>query len=145
METFFEGVKQAMFRPINKAAISIMAVFTLLWGVWVGNPWWSVFNQADIFNAMQFLAPEYVWGLGALAVGVTMLHGVIKMSYNSLRLGAQTGFYFWLFASINFFIGDWKNTGGITLLMIAIYCGYIALNLAINKPEYEEIYDTESD
>ena len=122
-----------MFKPINTAAISILGVFSLLWGFWVAVPWWDVFNQAEIFEFMTVLMPEWLWGVIAMAVGITMLWGVARNSWKSLITGALTGFYFWLFAAINFFIGDWQNTGGITLLMVAVYCGYIALNLRINK------------
>lgn len=138
MERFVDGVKQAMFRPINKAAISIMGVFTLLWGFWVANPFWDVFTTAPLFHFMAALAPEWVWGGAALIVGMIMMYGIIKMSYRSLLRGAQVGFYFWIFASINFFLGDWQNTGGITLFMIAFYCAYITLNLAINKEYFIE-------
>jgi hypothetical protein len=138
MESFIDGIKSALFKPINKAAISIMGVFTVLWGFWVGNPFWAVFEQAPIFMIMAFLAPEWAWGVAAIIVGLTMLYGVFKMAYRPLVHGARVGFYFWMFASINFFIGDWQNTGGITLLMIALYCGYIALNLSINREQYQE-------
>jgi len=138
MESFLDGLKRALFRPINKAAISIMGAFTLLWGIWVANPLWAVFSTAPLFNAMSVLAPEWVWGTVAIIVGITMLWGVIRMSYRSLMSGALVGFYFWIAGSICFFLGDWQNTGGITLLMIALYCGYIALNLRVNKVEFEE-------
>lgn len=141
MESFLDGLKRALFRPINKAAISIMASFTLLWGCWVANPWWTVFTTAPLFNAMSLLAPEWVWGVTAIVVGIAMLAGVIRMSYRSLMMGASAGFYFWICASIAFFLGDWQNTGGITLLMIALYCGYIALNLRVNC---EEFHDSEA-
>lgn len=138
MESFIDGLKSALFKPINKAAISIMGAFTVLWGLWVCNPFWTVFTQAPLFQVMAFVAPEWVWGIAAVIVGISMLYGVIQMAYSPLVAGARTGFYFWMFASICFFIGDWKNTGGITLLMIALYCGYIALNLSINREKYQE-------
>lgn len=133
-----EKIQEAMFRPINTAAISILGMFSLLWGVWVINPWWTVFDNAHIFDFMTVLMPEWVWGALAILVGCTMLFGVVRNSYQSLRWGALTGFYFWLFGAITFFLGDWQNTGGITLLMVALYCGYIALNLQINKDSLKE-------
>jgi hypothetical protein len=133
---FIEKIQEAMFKPINTAAISILGVFSLLWGFWVANPWWTVFDQAEIFEFMTILMPEWLWGAIAIAVGAVMMIGVLYNSYRSLLIGALTGFYFWLFGCINFFLGDWQNTGGITLLMIAIYCGYIALNLRINKKKF---------
>lgn len=132
-----DKIKQAMFRPINTAAISIMGAYTLLWGLWVGNPWWTVFDTAQLFNFMTVIMPEWAWGTVAIIAGIAMLYGVAKDSYGALKNGALSGFYFWLFASINFFLGDWQNTGGITLLMIAIYCGYIALNLHINRNSFK--------
>jgi hypothetical protein len=128
--------KQSMFKPINTSAISIMAVFTILWGIWVGNPFWTVFDQAPIFSFMTAIFPEWAWGAVAIVVGLTMMYGVIKPSYMTLKNGALTGFYFWLFGSINFFLGDWQNTGGLTLFMIAVYCGYVALNIWVNKKEF---------
>jgi hypothetical protein len=133
-----EKIQEAMFRPINTAAISILGAFSLLWGIWVSNPWWTVFDNAHIFDFMTVLMPEWVWGALAILVGCTMLFGVVRNSYQSLRWGALTGFYFWLFGAITFFLGDWQNTGGITLLMVALYCGYIALNLQINKDSFKE-------
>lgn len=138
LSKLLENIREAMFRPINTAAIGILGVFSLLWGVWVSNPIWSVFERAEIFEGMQFWFPEWVWGVAAIAVGVSMLYGVASNNFKSLRAGALTGFYFWLFASISFFVGDWRNTGGITLMMIALYCGYVALNLSINKEYFLE-------
>ena len=131
-----EKFKQSMFRPLNRSAISIMGVFSILWGIWVGNPWWSVFDRAQVFSFMTVFFPEWAWGIIAIIVGLVMMYGVAKDSYHALKNGALAGFYFWLFASINFFVGDWQNTGGITLLMIAIYCGYVALNTFINKSSF---------
>lgn len=138
METFIDGFKHAMFRPINKAAISIMGVFTLIWGFWVANPFWDVFTTAPLFHVMAAIAPEWVWGVAAIIVGAVMIWGVIRMSYRSLKTGALSGFYFWVLSSVAFFMGDWQNTGGITLAMIALYCGYIAVNLSINREQFEE-------
>lgn len=133
---FIEKIQEALFKPINTAAISILGGFSILWGFWVANPWWTVFDQAAIFEFMTAVMPEWLWGTLAIVVGTSMLFGVMHNSWRSLRTGALTGFYFWLFGSINFFLGDWQNTGGITLFMIAIYCGYIALNLHINKKKF---------
>lgn len=131
-----ERFKQGMFKPINRSAIAIIGVFSILWGFWVGNPFWGVFDQAQLYSFMMFL-PEWVWGGAAIAVGLIILYGVFRDTYRPLHNGALTGFYFWLFCSFSFFLGDWQNTGGITLLMIAIYCGYIALNLFINRDTFQ--------
>lgn len=132
------GIKESMFRPINKAASAILGLFSILWGFWVGNPWWEVFTQAEIFHVMEWVMPEWLWGVTAFLVGVSMLFGLIRSHFNFLVGGCYLGFYFWTFASTCFFLGDWKNTGGITLAMIALYSGYVALNLSINRDYYLE-------
>lgn len=139
MSMFKGKIKQAMFRPINTAAISILGSFSVLWGAWVANPFWEVFDRAQLFDFMVVIMPEWLWGTIAIVVGLFMIYGVIKHSYRSLISGALSGFYFWLFGAINFFVGDWQNTGGVTLLMIAFYCAYIALNLRINKESFVDL------
>lgn len=134
--SFIEKVQEALYRPINTAAISILGLFSILWGLWVANPWWTVFDRAGVFGFMTVLMPEWLWGSLAILTGAVMMFGVVRNSYKSLRRGSLAGFYFWLFGSINFFLGDWQNTGGVTLLMIAIYCGYIALNLWVNRDKF---------
>lgn len=122
-----------MLRPVNTAAISIMAIYTSLWGFWIGNPWWDVFSRAQLYQWMAVL-PEWAWGLNAMfVVGGLMLYGVFKPSYRSLQTGATVGFYHWLLIAIFYFGGDWQNTGGITSLMIAVYCAFIHINLKVNR------------
>ena len=77
--------------------------------------------------------PEYVWGLIALGVGILMIYGVLRNSYRSLTLGAFVGYFHWFIIAIFYFGGDWRNTGGITSLMISIYSGFIWLNITRNK------------
>ena len=125
-----------MLQPINIAAILIMGAFTVLWGLWVANPFWRAFNSADMFSVMANYAPEWAWGTASILVGLTMIYGVWKLSYKSLTRGALTGFLFWIVVSLFFFLGDWQNTGGITYGMIAVYCGFIRINLAANKKDF---------
>ena len=122
-----------VLQPINTAAISIMGVYTVLWGFWVANPWWFVFQSAAAYQSMEHIAPEFVWGLVAVIVGTFMIRGVVSRSYKALVIGALSGFFYWITVSGFFFWGDWHNTGGVTYLMIAAYCGFIWLNLRVNR------------
>lgn len=126
-----DGIAQAMLQPINTAAVIILGVFTTIWGFWVGNPFWSIFDHAPIYEAMSIL-PEYFWGGIAFACGVGMIIGVLYNSYTSIKTSAIVGFYHWTAISIFFFAGEWQATGGITAATIAIYCGFIYLNLRVN-------------
>jgi hypothetical protein len=122
-----------ILKPVNTAAMIILGVYTFLWGFWVGNPFWTVFDQAPLYNWMERFAPEAFWGLVAMAVGVLMTYGVLRHSYKSLVFGALVGYFHWLIIAIMYLGADWQNTGGITSLVISFYCGFIWLNITKNK------------
>jgi hypothetical protein len=118
-------------RPINRFTAAALSTYTMLWGVWLSNPFWQVFNQSPLYRWMADVASETVWGLGAVSVGVIMLYGVIRSSKKSLTIGAFVGFIHWLLIAVGYFAGSWQNTGGITSIFMATYCGVIYLNLRV--------------
>jgi hypothetical protein len=122
-----------MLKPINTAAIIILGAYTILWGLWVANPFWTVFDQAPIYNWMMQVMPEWIWGVVAILVGLLMVYGVLRHSYKSLVTGALVGYFHWLVIALMYFGGDWQNTGGVTSFIVAIYCGFIWLNITKNK------------
>ena len=123
----------ALLKPVNTAAIILLGTYTTLWGFWVANPFWTVFDQAPLYNWMMQVMPEVYWGLLAIAVGLLMIYGVIRHSYQSLVTGALVGYFHWLAIAIMYFGGDWQNTGGITSFIVSVYCGFIWLNITKNK------------
>lgn len=129
-----QKLAQALLKPINTAAIIILAGLTFTWGVWVASPFWNTFTTAPIFADISSMAGEGVWGLIAMLVGVLMARGVFKPSYINLLIGSITGFFFWLVISFLYFTGDWQNTGGLVSAWLAVYCAFIWLNIVVNKP-----------
>lgn len=127
-----DNIFKAMIKPINTSGIIIMGAYTLLWGFWVGSPLWDVFDRAPMFQVMSIM-PELFWGGIALLVGAMMVYGVIRQSYRSLLFGSFAGFSYWMIISIMYFLGDWQNAGGITALMVAVYCGFIWINIRLNR------------
>lgn len=121
----------ALYRPINRVAAGTLSVYTMLWGLWLSNPFWDVFTQSELYGWLASVASETTWGLLALGVGLIMTYGVIKGSTKSLTIGAFVGFLHWLLIAIGYFAGDWRNTGGITSVAMAVYCGAIYLNLRV--------------
>jgi hypothetical protein len=124
--------------PINTGAVIILGVYTLLWGIWIANPWWSVFNHAMSYSWLAGtdildIPPEYFWGFNAIIFSGFMIYGVVRGSHRSLTHGAFAGFIHWALVSVGFLIGDWQTTEGITALMVSFYCAYVYLNLMINK------------
>lgn len=136
MSRFEKGLLGALRRPINPAAILIMAAYTILWGFWIGNPFWDVFQSSQMFGLMKHF-PEPFWGATAVTTGLIMLRGTMLRHVKALSFGAFIGFIHWSVIAALYFGGDWHNTGGITCTMVSIYCAYIYLNLRLNAESFE--------
>ncbi|AXH68741.1 hypothetical protein SEA_COMRADE_26 [Streptomyces phage Comrade] len=119
----------ALSRPVNKVAAATLSVYTFLWGLWLASPFWEVFNAAHVYSWLESVMPETVWGILAMAVGAAMTYGLVRGSENSLTIGAFVGFLHWLIIGLGYFAGDWRNTGGIASLAMAIFCAAIYLNM----------------
>lgn len=130
-----QGAKFAerLSKPINTAAIIIMGVYTSLWGLWVGCPAWSTFNEGRQYDWLGRVMPEYGWGLIALTVGAVMIYGVLRNSYRSLSAGSLVGATYWGLIATGYYIGDWRDTAGLTKTMICLYCAFIFLNIRMNR------------
>jgi hypothetical protein len=125
----WEGLATALSRPVNKVAAATLSIYTFLWGLWLVNPFWSVFGTANVYSWLQSVASETAWGVLALLVGAAMTYGLVKSSENSLTIGAFVGFLHWLIIGMGYFAGDWHSTGGITSMTMAIFCAAIYLNM----------------
>jgi hypothetical protein len=123
---------QALLWPINTTAIILLAIYTVVWGFWLANPWWHAFNRAALYSEMADFAPEWAWGFFAVFCGLVTAYGAIHPSYRALVIGAGAAFIHWLLIAIFYFWGDWQNTGGITSLTFAIYAAYTYLNVRVN-------------
>jgi hypothetical protein len=127
-----DEIARGLRKPINTAAISIMGVYTFVWGLWLALPW-QTFVRSPIYESMSNLAPELVWGIAAMFIGALMLWGVVKMGYKALHRGALAGFYYWLVVSGFYLFGAWQSVGWLNAFMVAIYCAFVAINLQVNK------------
>lgn len=147
-----EKFVRALLLPINPAVVVLLGIFTTVWGFWVANPFWTVFSQAALFNAMNSaefvqwvgmigISPEVFWGGIAMVCGVFIIHGAVKRSYKSLIRGSTIAFFHWLAISIMFFLGDWMNTGGITAGIFAIYGAFLWVNIRVNFKESHNMDD----
>lgn len=123
-------------RPLNPTIIVILGVYTVVWGLWVANPFWTVFTQAPLYAAMAGIAGEWFWGGIAILAGIITSYGAYKPSYFNMHLGSFVAALHWLVIAIMYFLGDWTNTGGITSLCFAIYASIVWLNVKFNKHLY---------
>lgn len=128
-----EKIALTILKPINPTLIIVLGVYTVLWGLWLISPFWDVLTTASLYQAMEALAPESFWGAVAIASGALIMRGALKPSAENLEIGALTGFFHWFIIGIMYLVGDWMNTGGITALTFAIYCGIVWVNIKVNR------------
>ena len=140
MRKVFDELAVNLSKPINTSAISIMALYTFAWGLWISMPW-PALNISPASSLLRTLAPEPVLGGVAILIGINMFYGVIKNSYKSLRRGAAAGFYFWFTISLLNFFSYWRSTGWITAGMVALYCFFVAVNLRANRKRTFDLHD----
>lgn len=133
LEVFKRNTVNGITSPISALSTMIFGFMTFWWGVWVASPFWDAFDRVEVYNGLQRLLPESVWGLIAIIVGVTMLYGGVVSSYKAMSRAVRFGFYFWILVSIYYWLGDWHSTGGVVMSSIAIYFGLAYINLKINR------------
>ncbi|QFP97363.1 hypothetical protein SEA_SPILLED_51 [Streptomyces phage Spilled] len=127
-----DEIARGLRKPINTAAISIMGAYTFVWGLWLALPW-ATFNRSPIYEFMEGLAPELLWGITAMCIGTLMLRGVWKQSYRPLHTGAAAGFYYWFVIAVFYILGSWESVGWINAFMVSLYCAFVAINLRVNR------------
>ena len=132
-----KNIAHALLLPINPAAVIILGLYTTVWGLWLANPFWSVFSQAPLYDVLATVPPdvfpaEFFWGTIAIVCGCIITYGAYKRYYRPLIIGASVATWHWLMIAVFYFWGDWQNTGGITSLMLAVYGAFIYLNVRTN-------------
>lgn len=136
----------ALLLPINPAAVVLLGIYTVVWGAWVANPFWSVFGQAQLYSVLASAAPfpfppEAFWGLFAILCGLITIYGAYRRNYRSLINGAAAACWHWMMIAVFYFLGDPASTGGITALFLAIYAGFIYLNVRVNFKSHKDSGD----
>lgn len=132
-------VAAAMLRQISPAIIAIVGVYTIVWGLWVLSPYWTVFPSAPLYGALSAVGTEMAWGGFAIGCGLLTLRGAFAPSLGNLRFGSFMGFCHWLLIGIFYFIGDWTSTGGITCIAFAAISGLVWLNTKLNPHYYVDV------
>lgn len=104
-----------------KALWTLLGAYTLLWGAWIGNPFWDAFSaRAGLYDEMADFMPEWAWGLHASIIGFAILYGVWHHWPRGLVWGHVAGVYHWGLIAVLYAAGDWRNTGAITALFLAV-------------------------
>lgn len=127
-----EKLAHALLLPINPSAVIILGVYTVLWGLWVANPFTNVFGHAALYSVLAMVAPSLFWGCLAITCGTITIVGAVTRRYRPLITGSSVAGWHWFMIAVFYFLGDAVNTGGITALTFAVYSAYIYLNIRVN-------------
>jgi uncharacterized YccA/Bax inhibitor family protein len=136
--TRLDRIAESILEPINPSLIIVLGFYTILWGLWLANPFWSVFPYSGVFAVMGRFATEAVWGIIAVFAGILIARGAIKPNYDNLVVGALVGFFHWLIIAMFYFAGNWHSTAGLTALVFATYSALIWVNVKVNKSYFKK-------
>lgn len=121
----FDSLAKRMLQPVNTAVISIMGVFNLLLGFWLILPFKSLgkYDQSIEFSI----------GVLLFMIGSIIVYGALRERISTLGTGAIAGFIFWIVATGLAVVTRFTATDWIFTLMIAVYHGFVGLNILVNN------------
>ncbi len=122
-----------MLIPIRRKDVFILSLYTTLWGLWVANPYWDTFSKAGIYEKLKDLAPEWVWGLAVLVIGISMfLSFAINNWYPGISWSARIGTLVWFVIFLFYISTDATSTAWITAFTITLLYALITVNTSVN-------------
>jgi len=123
----FDKLAKRLLQPVNTSVVSILGFFNALLGLWLLLPFTSI--------SEQFSSPyiqEWELGILIMAIGLPTLLGSIFERLSMLKIGTLLGFSFWAAVTGAVLYAKWQSPGWIFSLMIAMYCGFVYVNIRIN-------------
>lgn len=131
-----EKLAQSLLKPINPSVIIVLGIYTIVWGLWIFNPFWDVFTVSPLYSTMAGIGSEYIWGMIAIVSGIIICRGAVVPEFNNIQLGSLIGFFHWLVISTLYFIADWHSTAGLSAAAFAIYSGLVWVNTKVNHKTF---------
>jgi len=121
----FDNLAKRMLQPVNTSVISIMGVFDLLLGFWLALPFKSLGKYENSI--------ELSVGAILMVIGAIVTYGALRERISTLGTGAIVGFIFWIIATGLAMATRFTATDWIFTLMIAVYHGFVGLNMLVNN------------
>lgn len=117
-------------------AVVMNAVFLMILGAWIGNPFTDSFAGRPSLKLMEAVQPEAVWGTLFFVFGVLKLISGIAGMYKLARASAFGIFLLWFSAAGCFFFGGGTSPTIIMTAYLAVQAGhhYIMINRKQNLP-----------
>lgn len=105
------------------------ALWAIAWGMWVGSPWWNVFPSSPTFRVLGTVAPEWVWGMAALWVGIGQLVAVYDNRLIWRYRVSVAAFLLWTFIALLFVLANPSSTATITYGMLALMAALVVAKI----------------
>ena len=140
MPKFTEKLAKELLRPIHKRDVLLLSTYTSLWGIWVFNPYWDTFGRSKIYNSLNYIFPEWVWGLTIALIGLSSMAIVIHGCNKTLGLISKAGFILWGIITMFYISADITSTAWITSFTLSSFYLLMAVNIAINKEKAIDVF-----
>lgn len=98
----------------------ILGLFAAFWGLWLLFPFWETFSL-PVFSAFLACAPEWVWGLVSLLLGLFTIIAAGTRCYILRKIMVFLHIAFWVFVAIMFAFASPENTAVPIYTMLAVY------------------------
>lgn len=130
--TTTDRIVVGLLKPINPYGASLLGYLTLLWGIWIVNPLWHVFDSSRVYNKALELAPEWAWGTWAVVCGLGLIAAVHMRSTRLLACTSGFAIWHWGIVSVMMWWANWHDTAGLVYMFIALYSIFVFLNIKVN-------------
>lgn len=119
---------------MKKGILEIISSSALIvWGLWIGCPFFNTFSSSDVFHMMEKLMPELVWGIIILIIGITQM-AFIFSKYKTVRIVMSlVNMFIFILLAIFYAMGSWKSTAAPGYLILATYSWAAFLEVLDNK------------
>jgi len=101
------------------------ALFQVLWGLWILNPFENTFKITSAYNLMGTLAPEWVWGLILFVIGLFQLVVIFKGNLHLRAVSSILCLFIFITMSILIIFGNPASVTIPTYFMFAL-CEWFA-------------------
>lgn len=130
MQTMYGQLKHALI-TYEIELVEIMSGFAALcWGIWLVNPAFNTFATSTTFDNMAMLAPEWLWGMCMLAIGIAQVESVISHTLKRRKMSSLILSIMWMFITTIFLYSNIASTAGVIYGTFAFFTAWSYLRLS---------------
>lgn len=108
------------------------AAVGIFWGAWLLNPHWQTFASSKSFDAMSHWAPEEVWGVAILLLGLLQMGAFIREHRHLRMAGTLSGVFVWFSIGIAFGLVNIASTGVVVYPLLGLGAGWSFWRLLVS-------------